>query len=159
MSCQASAAGTSLPLRTYRPVIRRAPWIVWDGDLPVATLTAEQHDNQHDGRVWPEDAEQDPAVYVCRLVVSRSHAGRGLGAGLLAWAGLSARHAYNALWIRVDVWTTNRALHAYYLKQGFGFYGYSEKADDYPSAALFQKTTDHIQQPGALLFQEVPPGG
>ena len=53
------------------------------------------------------------------------------------------------------MWTTNKALHAYYLRQGFNFYGYSEKAG-YPSAALFQKPTDHIEQPRPPLFQEFP---
>jgi GNAT superfamily N-acetyltransferase len=145
--------------RIVRALAAGRTWIVWDGDLPVATLTAEPRDNQHDGRVWPEEAEHDPAVYVCRLVVSRGHSGRGLGAGLLDWAGLTARYAHNAMWIRVDVWTTNKALHAYYLKQGFDFYGYSGKADDYPSAALFQKATDGIAQPDVLLFKELPGHG
>ncbi len=144
--------------RIVRALAAGRTWIVWDGDLPVATLTAEPHDNQHDGPVWPEEAERDLAVYVGRLVVSRSHSGRGLGARLLDWAGLSARHTYRARWIRVDVWTTNKALHGYYRRQGFEFCGYSEKAGEYPSAALFQKATDHIEHSDALPFQELPAG-
>ncbi len=134
-------------------------WILWEGGLPVATLTAEPHDHQLDSPVWPEEMQQDPAVYVCRLVVSRSHSGRKLGAGLLAWAGLSAKRSRNARWVRVDVWTTNEALHAYYETQGFEFVGYADKADNYPSAALFQKLTDQIKRPDASLFREAPGGG
>lgn len=133
-------------------------WILWDGGLPVATLTAEPHDHQHDSPVWPEEMQQDPAVYVCRLVVSRSHAGRKLGQGLLAWAGLSAMRSRNARWVRVDVWTTNEALHAYYGAQGFDFVRYADKADNYPSAALFQKLTDKIEWPDVPLFREALSG-
>jgi len=134
----------------------RRTWILWEGSLPVATLTAEPDHTQGNGLVWPEEARKDPAVYVCRLVVRRSHAGRGLGAALLDWAGRSARQARGAQWTRVDVWTTNLALHAYYKAQGFDLYRYSEKADVYPSAALFQKSTDRIRLAEPPLFQQDP---
>ena len=80
-------------------------------------------------------------MYVCRLVINRAFARQGLGAALLDWAGLRARRWYGARWIRVDVWTTNTRLHAYYQRQGFGFCGFSEAFRHYPSAALFQKET------------------
>jgi GNAT superfamily N-acetyltransferase len=132
----------------------RRTWILWDGRLPAATLTAEPDHTQGDGQVWPEEVREDPAVYVCRLVVRRSHSGRSLGAALLDWAGHTARQARGAEWVRVDVWTTNLALHAYYKAHGFDFYRYSEKADVYPSAALFQKRTDQIRLAEPPLFRE-----
>ena len=58
-------------------------------------------------------------MYVRRLVVRRDYAGRGLGAALLDWAGLTARRQAGAQWIRVDVWRSNKELHAYYERQGF----------------------------------------
>ena len=92
--------------------IRRAiragrTWIVWDGNLAAATLTASP--NHHE--IWPSENWHEQAVYVRRLAVSRRYAGRGLGGQLLDWAGIRASREYGALWIRVDVWTTNIGLH------------------------------------------------
>jgi ribosomal protein S18 acetylase RimI-like enzyme len=90
------------------------------------------------------------------MVVSRAFAGRGLGAALLDWAGLRARRLHGACWVRVDVWTTNTALHAYYQRQGFVFCGFSNTSRYYPSAALFQKETGRIQPTGQTLFRIQP---
>jgi ribosomal protein S18 acetylase RimI-like enzyme len=97
-------------------------------------------------------------VYVCRLVVNRGHTGQALGAGLLDWAGFRALRCYGARWVRVDVWTTNVALHAYYQRQGFEFYGFCEAVAEYPSAALFQKPTDRIKPTDSTKFQVAPHG-
>jgi ribosomal protein S18 acetylase RimI-like enzyme len=124
-------------------------WIAWDGAVPVATITADSQGNP----IWPAETLGDQAVYVCRLVVSRSHSGQGLGAALLDWAGLGARQGHRARWVRAGVWTTNVALHAYYQRQGFEFYGVSEAMPEYPSAALFQKPTDRIKPTDGTKFQ------
>jgi len=129
--------------------------IAWDGDTPVATITASAEDNP----IWPAETQRERAVYVCRLVVRRSYSGQDLGAMLLDLAGISAKQAIGARWIRVDVWTTNRALHAYYMQQGFEFCGFAENADHYPAAALFQKSTDDIDPECQLRFgADRPPG-
>lgn len=125
--------------------------IAWDGARPVATVTASPN---HHG-IWPEAADHEPAVYIRRIVVSREYSGIGLGGQLLDWAGLHARHAYGARWLRTDVWTTNIELHRYYRRQGFTLCGHSP-VPRYPSAALFQKPTDRIGRPGAPLFREGP---
>jgi ribosomal protein S18 acetylase RimI-like enzyme len=127
-------------------------WIAWDDGEPAATITADSADSP----IWPAEALRDRAVYVCRLVVSRSHAGQGLGAALLDWAGVRAMQHHGARWVRVDVWTTNRALHAYYKQQGFEFCGVSKEIDHYPSAALFQKATDLIKPTTLALFPLIP---
>jgi GNAT superfamily N-acetyltransferase len=127
--------------RILRDLRAGRTWIAWDDGSPIATITADSQDNS----IWPQHARRDQAVYVCRLVVSRTHAGRGIGAELLDWAGMRGLRHHDARWIRVDVWTTNRALHAYYQQQGFEFYGFCEQADNYPSAALFQKSTAIIR--------------
>ena len=124
-------------------------WIAWDHRRPAATLTASPNDH----RIWPGACVRDPAVYVRRIVVSRGYAGQGLGAQLLDWAGLRASRIYGAVWVRVDVWTTNNELHKYYRDQGFKRCGLSP-APDYPSAALFQKPIDEIKPPENPLFQE-----
>lgn len=128
-------------------------WIAWDGGAPAATITADSTDSP----IWPVETLRDRAVYVCRLVVSRGHAGLGLGAALLDWAGLRAMQLHGARWVRVDVWTTNKALHGYYRRQGFEFCGLSKEIDHYPSAALFQKATDNIKQAGRPLAGWIPP--
>jgi GNAT superfamily N-acetyltransferase len=131
-------------------------WIAWEGGTPAATITADSAENP----IWPAETRCDPAVYACRLVVSRAFSGRGLGAALLDWSGLRARQRYGARWVRVDVWTTNIGLHSYYLRQGFRFCGFSEAFRYYPSAALFQKETERIRPAGQPLLRiQPPPGG
>lgn len=135
--------------RIARAIEAGRTWIAWDGDHPVATLTASPN---HHG-IWPERLQRDPAVYIRRLTVSRRYAGMGLGSQLMDWAGLRASREYGARWIRVDVWTTNTGLHDYYRRQGFGYCGLSPEPG-YPSAALFQKPVEAIEPPGELLFHE-----
>jgi ribosomal protein S18 acetylase RimI-like enzyme len=135
-------------VRILRDLIAGKTLIVSDQGLPVATITADLTDNP----IWPPDTRQDPAVYVCRLVVRRSHGGQGIGSALLDWVGLRARQRNGAAWVRVDVWTTNEALHAYYQQQGFEFCKFSDELDDYPSTALFQKDTTGIIATDQPLF-------
>jgi GNAT superfamily N-acetyltransferase len=127
-------------------------WVAWDGNRLAATVAVSPND--HD--IWPAESRRDPAVYVRRLVVDRNHAGRGLGAQLLDWAGLRASREYGARWIRVDLWTTNTRLHDYYRRHGFESCGFCQTIADYPSAALFQKRIDQIGRPEVRLFREVP---
>ncbi|HEX7270228.1 MAG TPA: GNAT family N-acetyltransferase [Streptosporangiaceae bacterium] len=141
--------------RIRRDLIAGRTWIAWQGGIPAATITADRAINP----IWPAETRREPAVYVCRLVVSRAFAGRGLGAALLDWAGLSARRCHGARWTRVDVWTTNTALHGYYLRQGFKFCGFSEAFGYYPSAALFQKETGRVRPAGQPPFRVHPPPG
>jgi GNAT superfamily N-acetyltransferase len=114
-------------------------WICWDRHAPAATITA---DPEHDP-YWAQGADAEPAIYVHRLVVARSHAGHRLGSSLLDWAGRTGRLLHDARWIRVSAWTTNLELHRYYTNQGFVPCGFH--ADDgYPSAARFQKSTERL---------------
>jgi GNAT superfamily N-acetyltransferase len=113
----------------------------------MATITADPEDYP----IWPPEWQREPAVYVRRLVVRRDYAGRGLGAALLDWAGLTARREAGAQWIRVDVWRSNKELHAYYERRGFTSCGTSTDPD-YPSGALFQKPTQHLEEPQPPLF-------
>jgi GNAT superfamily N-acetyltransferase len=141
--------------RIHRDLIAGKTWIAWDGVTPAATITGDSAQNP----IWPAEAQCDPAVYVFRMVVSRAFAGLGLGVALLDGVGLRARRRYGARWIRVDVWTTNTALHAYYRSQGFGFCGFSEASGSYPSAALFQKETSRIWLADPALFRIQPECG
>jgi GNAT superfamily N-acetyltransferase len=127
-------------------------WIALDDAArPAATLTASPN---HHG-IWPEADRSEPAVYVRRITVSRRFAGQGLGSQLLDWAGLRAGSEYGAIWVRVDVWTTNEKLHKYYVARGFTERGRCP-IPNYPSAVLFQKPVDRIEFPAIPLFREDP---
>jgi len=135
--------------RILRDLAAAKTWILWDGRVSAATITADPEDYP----IWPAEQQREPAVYVRRLVVSRAYEHQGLGAELLNWAGLTARQRYGSRWIRVDVWRTNKTLHAYYEAQDFSFFGMCSDPD-YPSGALFQKPTDQLRAPASPLFRE-----
>ena len=107
-------------------------------------------------KLWTLRERNQPAVYVSRLILSRRHAGEGIGADLIDWAGQRGVTGWGAEWIRVDVWTSNEALQAYYKRQGFTHLRTWQFNDpwDYPSAAVFQKKTADINSVAATRFQE-----
>ena len=127
-------------------------WIVEDSPgLVAATVTCREHGND---MLWTPAELAEPAAYVSRLIVSRDRAGQGLGAALVDWAGARAVSQWRARWIRLDVWTTNTALHQYYKNQGFEHQRTLDFENywDYPSAALFQKPTGAINQEYVAMF-------
>ena len=128
-------------------------WIVEDSaGVVAATVTCREHGND---MLWTPAELAEPAAYVSRLIVSRDHAGQGLGAALIHWAGARAVNQWRARWIRIDVWTTNTALHQYYKNQGFEHQRTLEFENywDYPSAALFQKPTGAVNQEYVAMFE------
>lgn len=122
-------------------------WIAEAGTQAIATITYRQYGNQ---KLWTAQEQREPAVYVSRLIVARSAAGLGVGAAMVDWAAAQAQRDWAAEWIRIDVWTTNIALHNYYKETGFRFCRIADfdeadfPAEVYPSAALFQKPTSEI---------------
>jgi GNAT superfamily N-acetyltransferase len=142
--------------RVLRDLNAARTWLVEDDDhIPVATVTSSPEGNQ---RLWTPEEQAESAAYVARLVVSRRHGGERIGEALIDWAGSRAVRDWCAKWIRIDVWTTNEALHNYYEKRGFQRYGICEFYEDeyYPSAALFQKPTVEIDQDSVSRFIELP---
>jgi GNAT superfamily N-acetyltransferase len=137
--------------RVLRGIRRGATWMVEDHGDPIATVTYWRKGNQ---KLWTTEEQRVPAVYVSRLIVSRRHMGDQIGAALIDWAGYQALAAWEAQWIRIDVWTTNEALHNYYDKRGFQHYSIREFGEDeyYPSAALFQKPTSEIDLDSVCRF-------
>ncbi len=126
--------------RVQEGIERGETLIVWDGKIPAATVTIKTARN---GVVWSDQTTDcdlsEPAVYVHRLITARGYAGLGLGAELMDWAGLWGCRSYEAKWVRIDVWTTNIALHKYYMGTGFEHCGMYTDDPRYPSGALFQK--------------------
>jgi GNAT superfamily N-acetyltransferase len=129
-------------------------WMIEDDDgRPVATITSRGTGND---QLWDPGELREPAVYVSRLVVTRSYAGSGIGSALIDWAGIRAAREWGARWIRIDVWTTNRALHNYYEKRGFEYVRtcpYDRKT--YPSSVLFQKSTSEADGAAESRFADV----
>ena len=138
--------------RVLRGLEVGATWIVWAGNRAVATVTIANGPNN---AVWSESEcdLSERAVYVHRLIVARDYAGWGLGAELLDWAGLRGRRRYGARWIRIDVWTSNKALHDYYMKRGFRPCGMCPDPS-YPSGQLFQKSVSEISEPRRPQFED-----
>jgi GNAT superfamily N-acetyltransferase len=137
--------------RVGRGLAAGRTWIVEDDGIPVATITCEPEASPVG---WTESEQVEPAAYVSRLVVSRSHAGREIGAELINWAGRWAGRQYGARWIRIDVWTSNIALHRYFENLGFWFVRFGIMGC--PSAALFQKQTANISSTSTPRLMEQP---
>jgi GNAT superfamily N-acetyltransferase len=143
--------------RVMRGLTGEKTWIVWDGDVAAATVTLTPRLNP---KVWARPActcdLSERAVYAHRLITARTHEGQGLGAQLIDWAGLGARSDYGAKWIRIDVWSTNTALHDYYLNAGFEPCGICGDTG-YPSGKLFQKRTTRIEASDTPLLNQPSP--
>jgi GNAT superfamily N-acetyltransferase len=90
-------------------------FMVTDGGATVATITL---DAQAEEGLWTEEELREPSLFITKLTVVRSHAGRNLGGQLLDWASDRAYNA-GAKWLRLDAWTRNEGLQRYYLRQGF----------------------------------------
>lgn len=145
--------------RVMRGLAEGRTWIVEESSevggedyLPAATITCRWDANP---KLWHELATSQPAVYVSRLIVNRDYKGLKLGQELIEWAGKWARKQYGAQWIRIDVWTTNSELHEFYKGIGFGYVGDCEEVD-YPSAALFQRSTWGLERVRTPRLTEIP---
>jgi len=86
-----------------------------DGEATAATITLS---TEAEEGLWTDEELREPSLFITKLTVARTHAGRNLGGRLLDWAGDRAYRA-GAKWLRLDAWTTNRGLQRYYLGQGF----------------------------------------
>jgi GNAT superfamily N-acetyltransferase len=141
--------------RVLRDLKAGRTWLVHeDGDdVPVATVTCSDRGNRG---LWTAGEQLVNAAYIARLIVRRNRAGERIGEALIDWAGARGVRCWSAEWIRIDVWTTNDALHNYYEKRGFQRYKVREfkEGEYYPSAALFQKPTAEVDQESAARFIE-----
>jgi GNAT superfamily N-acetyltransferase len=149
--------------RILNDLLKAKTWLVWDGTTAAATITVDTEEpvDLNEQPVWPSDKRSDPALYVRRVIVSRRYARLGLGAALLDWAADMARRKYQAVLIRIDVWTTNLDLHAYYEGQRFTRHAGRDPRElpNYPSQALFERNVDLAGADDTILFtEEVDPG-
>lgn len=82
---------------------------------PVATVTL---DTKADPVLWRPEEIREPALYVHKLTLARPGNRSGFGRRILDWCGDRAARQ-GALWLRLDAWTSNTRLHAYYQAHGF----------------------------------------
>jgi GNAT superfamily N-acetyltransferase len=148
--------------RILNDLLKGKTWITWDGPAAAATITVDTEEplDLNERPIWPAHKRHEPALYVRRIVVSRSYARIGLGAGLLDWVADVAKRDDETALIRIDVWTTNLELHAYYEDRGFTRCQGRDPRElaNYPSQALFERD---VHWPGSdykNLFKEEGPG-
>ena len=138
-------------------------WLVWDDATVAGTITLDTEEPRAAGGkpVWPAHNRHGLAMYVRRVIVGRRYAHLGIGAALLDWAAETAKREHGATRICVDVWTTNRALHAYYQRQGFDRCPPPDPGDpiDYPSQALFERQIEQAGEGHAKLFVQADSHG
>jgi len=144
---------TARDARVRRGILSLDTWIAENHGEPVATITYRKFGNQ---KLWTPGELRDPAVYACRLIVRRRWAGDGIGAALIDWAGYRALQTWKAQLIRIDVWSTNLALHKYYQEQGFAYIRtyQSYEPGSSPSGALFQKPTANVNEAAVTRFSQ-----
>ena len=89
-----------------------------EGDDAAATVTLYANIDPERGELWTPAECMEPALYGHRITVDRQYAEWGLGSQIINWATDRAARQ-GARWLRLNTWTTNRELHAYYLRNGF----------------------------------------
>jgi ribosomal protein S18 acetylase RimI-like enzyme len=129
-------------------------WIVERHSRAVATITI---DTTAEPELWHHSSDPDDALYVHRMIVTRTEAGRGLGAALLDFAAQQATAAGRA-WLRLDAWATNTKLHDYYRGQGFTHLRTTYYAHR-GSGALFQRPAHTQTHHGPTLTPAIDEQG
>ncbi|GGO55426.1 hypothetical protein GCM10012287_46670 [Streptomyces daqingensis] len=129
-------------------------FMLTDGAETAGTITL---DPEAEEGLWTDLELSEPSMFVTKLTIARSHAGRGLGGQLLDWAGDRAYRA-GAKWLRLDAWTTNDGLQRYYLRQGFEYIrtvseGVAVNGGPRVSGWLAQRSAE----PAAHGFEDVTP--
>ena len=126
--------------RILNDLLKGKTWLVQDGETIAATITVDNDEplDLNERPVWPPSETKRPVMYVRRVIVSRRYARHELGAALLDWAADWAK-VHGAELIRIDVWTTNTKLHAYYKGQKFTRCQDPQGLGSYPSQALFER--------------------
>jgi GNAT superfamily N-acetyltransferase len=89
-------------------------WVIEDSSTVIATVSLTGPDLDF----WTDSDEPDTGLYLGKMIVARSHAGRDLGGAMMNWAGQRAVEA-GKRWLRLDCRRDNERLHAYYLAHGF----------------------------------------
>ncbi|WP_216894445.1 GNAT family N-acetyltransferase [Nocardia alni] len=141
-SDQWTQQGRGLPIEIFARAVGRAvdageTWIAeFDGE-PAGTITVN---DRADEGLWSPGEIAD-AVIVHYMIVDLRFAGNQIGTALLGHAATLA-HTTDRTWVRLDAWTTNTALHAYYQRSGFRLARIAAPEASSPSTALFERRAD-----------------
>lgn len=73
-----------------RSIAKRDFFVVIDGEEPIATITV---DSFADPEFWTDEDDPADALYIHRMIVRLSHAGRDIGRQLVDWASHRAETA------------------------------------------------------------------
>ncbi|GGL23904.1 GNAT family N-acetyltransferase [Nocardia jinanensis] len=150
-SDQWSTEASGLSIDYFAGAVSRAvaAWETWIAEVngePAATITIN---DRADRELWTH-AELADALIVHYLIVDLRFAGHGIGRRLLAHAAALAR-AHGRHWVRLDAWTANAELHAYYRRAGFRLARVADPRDPSPSCALFERHVDDWLLEGGAL--------
>jgi GNAT superfamily N-acetyltransferase len=91
-------------------------WLVSNCKESMATFSVTNVADPDYAEGWPDGPDQ--ALYIFRMAVRRSWAGRDLGAKILDWASIRAKVA-GCSWLRLDCHRHNLDLQKYYEDHGF----------------------------------------
>ncbi|HEY9412277.1 MAG TPA: GNAT family N-acetyltransferase [Jiangellaceae bacterium] len=118
----------------HEEIERGDVYLVREGGEPIGTFAL---DDYADPEFWTAEDGPDDGLYIHRMVVARSAAGRDIGAAMIDWSADQVARA-GRKWLRLDAWITNTGLHDYYRRQGFE-YVRTVNLPWRPSGALFQR--------------------
>ncbi|MGV9663586.1 GNAT family N-acetyltransferase [Nocardia niigatensis] len=140
-SDQWTRAGRGLPIETF---VRSVAHAVRQGETWIAEVDGEAAgtitvNDRADENLW-SPGELADAVIIHYMIVDLRFAGNRVGESLLAHAAHLARLQHRT-WVRLDAWTTNDDLHAYYRRAGFHLARIAGGAATGPSRALFERPT------------------
>ncbi|WP_306360385.1 GNAT family N-acetyltransferase [Nocardia sp. CC227C] len=140
-SDQWTREGRGLPIETFAGSVAQA---ISNGETWMAEVDGERAgtitvNDRADEGLW-SPGELADAVIVHYMIVDLRFAGQRVGEALLAHAGSIAWDKHRA-WVRLDAWTTNNGLHAYYHRAGFRLVRIAGPEATGPSRALFERRT------------------
>lgn len=140
-SDQWTVAGRGRAIETFAAAVGRAldrgeTWIAEIDGEPAGTITVN---HRADPDLW-SPWELAESVIVHFMIVDLRFAGRHVGHHMLAHAAHLADHQHRP-WVRLDAWTTNTELHAYYRRAGFTLARIAGPLTAGPSRALFERPT------------------
>ncbi|MFE2993688.1 GNAT family N-acetyltransferase [Nocardia sp. NPDC059246] len=140
-SDQWTRAGRGLPIETFVRFVAHAvrqgeTWIAEVDGEAAGTITVN---DRADENLW-SPGELADAVIIHYMIVDLRFAGTRVGEALLAHAAHLAREQHRT-WVRLDAWTTNTDLHAYYRRAGFHLARIAGPEATGPSRALFERPT------------------
>lgn len=106
-------------------------WLLTKNDEPIATIAIDQWS---DPGLWTSD-EMTDALFLHRLIAPVTGAHHGTAGPLVSHAlGLATQQQKR--YLRLDAWSSNAALHQFWIRQGFT---HLRTVAGKPSGALFER--------------------